>query len=149
MRIALVCPYAWEAAGGVQVHVRSLAARLRDRGHDATVVTPAGIPPAEPWVRAVGRPLRVPYRGTVAPIAPQSFLRTRDVLAALRPDVVHVHEPLTPSASMFAALASSAPVVATVHAYLDRSRAMELSAPLLRRVWAKVAIGVAVSEASA
>ena len=149
MRIALVCPYAWEAAGGVQVHVRNLATRLRDRGHDASVLAPAGIPPAEPWVRAVGRPLRVPYRGTVAPIAPLSFLSTRDALAALRPEVVHVHEPLTPSASMFAALASAAPVVATVHAYLDRSRAMELSAPVLRWIWGKVATGVAVSDAAA
>ena len=149
MRIALVCPYAWEAAGGVQVHVRNLAIRLRDRGHEATVLAPAAIPPAEPWVRSVGRPLRVPYRGTVAPIAPLSYRRTRAALAALRPEVVHVHEPLTPSTSMFATLTSSAPVVATVHAYLDRSRLMELSAPVLRRVWAKVGIGVAVSEAAA
>lgn len=149
MRIALVCPYAWEAAGGVQVHVRSLSTRLRARGHDVTVVAPAGVPPAEPWVRAVGVPLRVPYRGTVAPIAPQSFLKTREVLAALRPDVVHVHEPLTPSASMFATLMSPAPVVATVHAYLDRSRVMELAAPALRWVWGKVTTGVAVSDAAA
>ena len=36
-------------------------------GHEATVLAPSAIPPAEPWVRSVGRPLRVPYRGTVAP----------------------------------------------------------------------------------
>jgi phosphatidyl-myo-inositol alpha-mannosyltransferase len=149
VRIALVCPYAWEAAGGVQVHVRNLASRLRDRGHEATVLAPSAIPPAETWVRSVGRPLRVPYRGTVAPIAPLAYRRTRDALASLRPEVVHVHEPLTPSASMFATLTASAPVVATVHAYLDRSRAMELSAPVLRRVWARVTTGVAVSRAAA
>jgi phosphatidylinositol alpha-mannosyltransferase len=149
VRIALVCPYAWEAAGGVQVHVRNLAMRLRDRGHEATVLAPSAIPPAEPWVRSVGRPLRVPYRGTVAPIAPLSYHRTRDALAALRPEIVHVHEPLTPSASMYATLTAPGPVVATVHAYLDRSRAMELSAPVLRRVWARVGIGVAVSRAAA
>ena len=149
MRIALVCPYAWEAAGGVQVHVRNLATRLRDRGHDVTVLAPTTATPSERWVRSIGRPIRVPYRGTVAPIAPAAYRRTRSVLAALRPDVVHVHEPLTPSASMFATLTADAPVVATVHAYLDRSIAMELAAPFLRRVWRHVTVGVAVSEAAA
>jgi phosphatidylinositol alpha-mannosyltransferase len=149
VRIALVCPYAWEASGGVQVHVRELATRLRERGHDVAALAPTLGPPAEPWVRSVGRPARIPYRGTVAPIAPLSYRRTRDALASLRPDVVHVHEPLTPSASMFAALTSAVPVVATVHAYLDRSYAVRLAAPVLRRIWRRVGIGVAVSEAAA
>lgn len=144
-----MCPYAWEAAGGVQVHVGNLAKRLHERGHQVTVLTPTISAPSEPWVRSVGRPVRVGYRGTVAPIAPWSYRPTRAALAALRPDVVHVHEPLTPSASMFATLAARAPVVATVHAYLDRSRSMELAAPVLRRIWGRVSVGVAVSEAAA
>jgi phosphatidylinositol alpha-mannosyltransferase len=85
----------------------------------------------------------------VAPIAPLAYGRTRRALASFAPDVVHVHEPLAPSVSMFAAIAARAPVVATVHAYLDRSRAMELAAPVLRRIWAKVDVGIAVSEAAA
>jgi len=149
VRIALVCPYAWEAAGGVQVHVKNLATRLLDRGHQAMVLTPTIATPSEPWVRSVGRPIRVSYQGTVAPIAPLSYRRTRAALTSLRPDVVHVHEPLTPSASMFATLAAKVPVVATVHAYLDRSYAMELTAPILRRIWRRVSVGVAVSEAAA
>ena len=50
------------------------------------------------------------------------------------PDVIHAHEPLTPSTSMLAVLAASAPVVATFHASLDRSRLMELAEPALRQV---------------
>lgn len=149
MRIALVCPYDWQAAGGVQVHVANLASQLLERGHEAVVLAPTVAVPTEPWVRSVGRPVRVSYRGTVAPIAPLAYRRTRAVLADVGPDVVHVHEPLTPSASMYATLASRAPVVATVHAYLDRSRAMERAAPVLRRVWSRVSIGVAVSHAAA
>lgn len=149
MRVALVCPYAWEAAGGVQVHVRQLAWRLRERGHEVVVLAPTTAQASEPWLRSVGRPIRVPYRGTVAPIAPFSRRRTRAALASFRPDLVHVHEPLTPSASMFATLAADAPVVATFHAYLDRSRAMELAAPVLRMVWDRIALAVAVSEAAA
>jgi phosphatidylinositol alpha-mannosyltransferase len=149
VRIALVCPYAWGSAGGVQVHVKNLATRLLERGHQAVVLAPTIAAPSEPWVRSVGRPVRVSYRGTVAPIAPLSYWRTRAALAILRPDVVHVHEPLTPSASMFATIAAKVPVVATVHAYLDRSVAMTIAAPLLRRVWGRVTVGVAVSEAAA
>lgn len=149
MRIALVCPYAWEAAGGVQVHVRSLATRLLERGHEVAVLTPMRSAIRDPWVRSVGRPVRVSYQGTVAPIAPLSYRRVRSALAAFRPDVVHVHEPLTPSASMFATLVARAPVLATVHAYVDRSIAMELAAPILRRIWRRVTVGVAVSEAAA
>ncbi len=149
MRIALVCPYAWEAAGGVQVHVKNLAVRLLERGHEAIVLTPTTSPPSESWVRSVGRPVRVSYQGTVAPIAPLSYRRVGSVLASFRPDVVHVHEPLTLSASMFATLVAKTPVIATVHAYLDWSIAMELAAPMLRRIWRRVTIGVAVSEAAA
>ena len=149
MRIALVCPYAWEAAGGVQVHVKNLAARLLERGHEAIVLAPTTVSPQEPWVRSVGRPVRISYKGTVAPIAPQSYRRVRSALAAFRPDVVHVHEPLTPSASMFATLFAKSHVVATAHAYLDRSVAMEIAAPILRRIWRRVTVGVAVSEAAA
>jgi phosphatidyl-myo-inositol alpha-mannosyltransferase len=149
VRIALVCPYAWEAAGGVQVHVARLASKLLARGHDVVVLSAGIREPAEPFVRIVGRPIRIPYRGTVAAIAPLAYRRTRDALAAFRPDVVHVHEPLTPSVSMHATIASRAPVVATVHAFLDRSRAMELAAPVLRRVWRRVTVGVAVSRAAA
>jgi phosphatidylinositol alpha-mannosyltransferase len=149
VRIALVCPYAWEAAGGVQVHVKNLATRLLERGHEVIVLTPTNSTPLDPQVRSVGRPVRISYQGTVATIAPLSYRRVRSALAASRPDVVHVHEPLTPSASMFATLAASGPVVATVHAYLDRSIAMELAAPILRRIWRRVTVGVAVSEAAA
>jgi phosphatidylinositol alpha-mannosyltransferase len=87
----------------------------------------------------------------VAPIAP-SPLAIRGLgraFRAWRPDVVHVHEPLSPSTSMWAVLASPAPVVATFHAHLDRSGALELAAPLLRRVARRLAATIAVSDAAA
>jgi phosphatidylinositol alpha-mannosyltransferase len=66
-----------------------------------------------------------------------------------RPDVVHVHEPFVPGPSMFAALASRAPVVATFHAYADSSRLLAIAAPVLRRIWKRIAVRVAVSNAAA
>ena len=151
MRIALACPYAWDAPGGVQVHVAQLAEHLRERGHEVLVLAPGSARPAEPWVRIVGRPVRVRYHGTVAPIcfSAASSRRIRESLRRFAPDVVHAHEPLSPSTSMLAVRASSSPVVATFHSYLGRSRLMEAAAPALRTIWRRLDARIAVSEAAA
>jgi phosphatidyl-myo-inositol alpha-mannosyltransferase len=50
---------------------------------------------------------------------------------------------------MLAVLAAGAPVVATFHASLDRSRLMEVTGPALRQVSGRIDVAVAVSEAAA
>lgn len=151
MRVLLSCPYAWDAPGGVQGHIRQLARALEERGHEVLVVAPGSAPAPEAFVRIVGRPLRVPYAGTVAPLcfSRSAFRRVRRLMQVFEPDVVHVHEPLTPSVSMLATFAATAPVVATFHAHLERSRLMESLAPALRTVYRRIAARVAVSEAAA
>ena len=151
MRIALICPYAWDDAGGVQVHVRGLGEQLRVRGHEVLALTPSRTRPAEPWVVGVGHPLDIPYNASNAPISPWLSTRrhVRAALATFRPDVVHAHEPLAPSASMFATLAAWVPVVGTFHAGLDRARTYDLAAPVLRRLARRLAVRVAVSERAA
>ncbi len=152
MRIVQACPYDWDAPGGVQVHVRQLAAELRRRGHDVLVVAPGG--GAERDAQIVGRPVRVPYQGTVAPISPwpSTAVRTRGAVASFKPDLVHAHEPLTPSVGMFATLAArraGAPVVGTFHAFAESSRLFDVAAPIVRPVWNRLAARVAVSGAAA
>jgi phosphatidyl-myo-inositol alpha-mannosyltransferase len=151
MRVALACPYAWDAPGGVQTHVRQLAARLRDHGHEVLVVAPAFAPPPEPYVRAVGRPLRIPYNESVAPVAPTPGARRR-VRAALHvfgPDVVHAHEPLVPGVGMFAIRATDRPAVGTFHAFAERSVLFSGAAPMLRPSWRRLDARIAVSNAAA
>jgi phosphatidyl-myo-inositol alpha-mannosyltransferase len=146
MRIAQVCPYAWDAPGGVQVHVGELSAHLRSRGHEVLVVAPSLKRVRDAGVAVAGRAVRVRYQGTVAPIAPLAWAKVRAILRGWRPDVVHVHEPLTPSASMAAAMSAPAPVVATFHAHSERSRLFDLAAPVLRGVWRRLDARIAVSE---
>jgi phosphatidylinositol alpha-mannosyltransferase len=143
MRIALVCPYDLEAPGGVQVHVRDLASQLAARGHVVEVFGPGS--------GGLGRPVRFPYRGTVAPIAPWpgGVRLARRAFERFSPDIVHVHEPFTPSASMWAALAATVPVVATFHAWLDRARVYEVAEPALRPVARRLTASIAVSQAAA
>jgi len=143
VRVALVCPYDLGAPGGVQVHVTGLAEQLRTRGHLVEVFGPGR--------GGLGTPIGVSYRGTVAPIAPwPGGLRlARRAFTRFEPDIVHVHEPFTPSASMWATLAATAPVVATFHAWLDRSRIYELAGPVLAPVRRRLASTIAVSPAAA
>ncbi|MBI3649300.1 MAG: glycosyltransferase family 4 protein [Actinobacteria bacterium] len=151
MKIALVCPYAWEEPGGVRVHVRELGERLRERGHDVLALAPARGRPEQAWVRGVGAPLSVRFGGSFAPISPwpSTRRRVRRALADLGPDVVHVHEPFAPSASFFALRWGGAPVVATFHSGVDRSRLYDLAGPALRRAARGIAVRVAVSERAA
>jgi phosphatidylinositol alpha-mannosyltransferase len=151
VRIALVCPYAFDDPGGVQTHVGELSARLRERGHETEILAPVRRRSSTPGVRAVGRPVDIPYNASNAPIDPRPWHR-RDVrreLTRFQPDVVHVHEPLTPSTSMWATLEARSPVVATFHSGAGRSRLSDLAAPILRRVADHLAARIAVSEAAA
>jgi phosphatidylinositol alpha-mannosyltransferase len=151
MRIAIACPYAWDDAGGVQVHIRELAARLREREHEVLVLTPARSVPAEPWAIRVGTPVDIPYNASNAPIDPRPWSRrtVRHVLATFGPDVIHAHQPTAPSTGLWATLEARAPVVGTFHSGATRARLYDLAAPVLRRVAERLAIRIAVSERAA
>lgn len=147
MKVVLVCPYSWSVPGGVANHIDALAGRLRARGHDVTVITPADSPvPA--GVIAVGRTIGVPFNGSVARLAfgPRIATRIRATLRREAPDVVHVHEPFAPSAGMLAAATSRAPVVGTFHAAMSGSPVYRAAAPILRPLWRKLSARIAVSE---
>ena len=112
--------------GGVQVHVRQLADALAVAGpRRSSSSPPARARRQDAGVRIVGRPVRVPV-----PAAPSRRSRPRrgrgdgsgPRCASFEPDVVHAHEPFTPSDLDVRDPGPRAPVVATFHASLDRSR---------------------------
>jgi phosphatidyl-myo-inositol alpha-mannosyltransferase len=149
VRIGIVCPYSFEVPGGVQNHVRDLAETLIDLGHQVSVLAPADEDaPVPPYVTAAGRAVPVRYNGSVARVAfgPVSATRVRRWLAAGRFDVLHVHEPITPSLSMLAALAADIPVVATFHTAMPRSRAIVAAQGILQPMLEKITGRIAVSE---
>lgn len=119
MRIALVTPWFAPHVGGVESHVRGLAANLARRGHEVTVLTSnyARLAPRETLEGFTVR--RVPSLGVVlrTPITPA-------LQKAIRPgefDVVHAHSP-PPLSAYYAALASErarTPFVITYHCDLE------------------------------
>ncbi len=151
MRISIACPYAWDDAGGVQVHVRELATQLLANGHEVQVLTPARDEPSQPWVVRIGSPVDIPYNASNAPIDPRPWSRraVRRALATFGPDLIHAHQPTAPSTGLWATLEARAPVVGTFHSGAARARVYDIAAPLLRRAARRLAVRIAVSERAA
>ena len=153
LRVGLVCPYSLDRPGGVQNHVLGLAGYLRDTGHEPFVLAPGtsrDVPDADLARRftSAGSAVPVPYNGSVARVSfgPRSAARVRRWLGAGAFDVLHLHEPVTPSVALLALRAATVPVVATFHTATPRSRSMQLAGGALAGTIAKIDTGVAVSE---
>jgi phosphatidyl-myo-inositol alpha-mannosyltransferase len=149
VRIGIVCPYSFDVPGGVQFHVRDLAEHFLAQGHHASVLAPADHDtPLPGYVDSVGRTVPVRYNGSVARLnfGPVTAARVSRWLDRGEFDVVHIHEPVTPSISVLALWAAEGPIVATFHTSNIRSRAMQAAYPLLRPSLEKIAGRIAVSE---
>jgi phosphatidylinositol alpha-mannosyltransferase len=149
VRIGLVCPYSFDVPGGVQFHVRDLAEHLIGTGHEVSVLAPADDDtPVPQYVEAAGRAVPVKYNRSVARLTfgPVSAARVRRWLSEGGFDVLHIHEPVTPSLSLLALWAAQGPIVATFHTANLRSRAMQAAHPVLRPSLEKISARIAVSE---
>lgn len=151
MRIALVCPYAWDDPGGVQTHVGELGERLLRRGHEIIALAPVRSRAEQGWVRAVGRPVDLTYNRSNVPLDPRPW-SSRTVGRYLRtfgPDVVHLHEPFAPSTTLWALLTAKVPLVATFHSGAAPARLYDVAGPVLRRLARRISVRIAVSETAA
>src|SRR5699024_8170295 len=141
--------YSFDVPGGVQFHVRDLAEHLIATGHEVSVLAPAeDSTPVPDYVVPAGRTVAVPYNGSVARLhfGPVSAARTRRWLEQGDFDVLHLHEPITPSLSMLALWIANGPVVGTFHTAMNRSRALQVASPLVRPLLEKINGRIAVSE---
>jgi phosphatidyl-myo-inositol alpha-mannosyltransferase len=149
LNIAMVSPYSWDVPGGVQFHVRDLAEHLMLRGHRVSVLAPADDETTlPPYVVAAGRAIPVPYNGSVARVSfgPVSATRVRRWLHDGEFDLLHVHEPTTPSLSLLACWAAEGAIVATFHTANPRSRALAAAHGFLQPALEKIRARIAVSE---
>ncbi|WP_431041265.1 glycosyltransferase family 4 protein [Streptomyces sp. P1-3] len=149
MRIGIVCPYSWDVPGGVQFHIRDLADHLIRGGHEVSVLAPADDgTPLPPYVVSAGRAVPVPYNGSVARLnfGFLSAARVRRWLHEGAFDVIHIHEPASPSLGLLSCWAAQGPIVATFHTSNPRSRAMIAAYPILQPALEKISARIAVSE---
>lgn len=154
MRVGLVCPYSLDVHGGVQNHVLQLAVALKRLGHEVAVLAPGeGRVEVPSYVTTTGRAVALRHNGSVARVSfgPLVAARVGRWLAAGDFDILHLHEPATPSVSALALWAvgvRSGPVrvVATSHTAQDRAWALRASAvTLLRSGLDRISAHIAVS----
>ncbi|CAL9387681.1 glycosyltransferase family 4 protein [Streptomyces sp. enrichment culture] len=149
MRIGIVCPYSWDVPGGVQFHIRDLAEYFIRLGHEVSVLAPADDDtPLPPYVVSAGRAVPVPYNGSVARLnfGFLSAARVRRWLHDGEFDVVHIHEPTSPSLGLLTCWAAQGPMVATFHTSNPRSKAMIAAYSILQAALEKISARIAVSE---
>ena len=92
----------------------------------------------------------VPYNGSIARVnfGPRTAGRVRRWLRANSFDVLHIHEPVTPSVGLLALWLAEVPIVATFHTATPRSRTMAWAGGALSPWIDKIGAGMAVSEAA-
>lgn len=90
----------------------------------------------------------MPYNGSVARLnfGFLSAARVRRWLHDGEFDVIHIHEPTSPSLGLLACWAAQGPIVATFHTSNPRSRAMIAAYSILQAALEKISARIAVSE---
>jgi phosphatidyl-myo-inositol alpha-mannosyltransferase len=162
VKIGIVVPFSWSFWGAVVEHAELQAAALEERGHDVRLIMgndpPGqftrvlhprvgrhGEPPAN--VIPVGRSVIVPANGSLPNIvlSPRSYFRIVRALDRERFDVLHLHEPMTPTICLTALIRARCPLVATFHASGDLGW-MKLGLPLWGFLIDRIDHRIAVSE---
>ena len=149
----MLSPYSLSRPGGVQGQVIGLSRALRTRGHEVTVVAPAGepveVPDAVGEHYVIGRPTELHSNGSVAPVAlwPTAAARAERFVRRGGFDLAHLHEPLAPMAGYGLVLSAPLPMVGTYHR-AGVSRWVPVLKPLAELVGRRMQIRVAVSEAA-
>lgn len=149
MKIGIVCPYSFDQPGGVQQHILEFAQWLIDHGHEVQVLGPCGPDtPVPDFVVRGGSSIPVTFNGSVARLSfgPVVWNRVRKFIAQGKFDILHVHEPNSPSYSLGAMRVAQGPIVATYHAASDKSLVLSTMAPVLSLLQEKISISIAVSE---
>lgn len=154
MKIAIVTQPYYPQAGGVTEHVHHSAAELRVLGHDVDIITSRfrGHEDDGDGIFRLGRNVLVPHLGAFSNVNADPGVR-RDLDRIFRRneyDLVHVHEPLSPTLPL-AAIATcpeDTALVGTFHASATRGIAYRVFRRLLRPYAERLDVRIAVSQAA-
>lgn len=149
LKIGMVSPYSFDVPGGVQAHAIDLCEEFIARGHTVSLIGPAGPDVNLPdFVVRGGAAIPIPYNGSVARLSfgPKTARTVRNWIKEGQFDVLHIHEPNSPSYSMLALRAAVGPIVATYHSAATESLALKVATPFLRPLLERIRGGIAVSE---
>ena len=150
MRIGIVSQSYYPRYGGVTEHVHALAAELRRRGHEVTILTSrfrAGETGETHDVRRIGYNILVPFNRAFVDFTIGWGLKgqIKRAIRELNLDVGHVHCPTAPTLPLMAIAVSDRPTVGTFHSTGGRTALQDLFQPVLGPLVAKLNGKIAVS----
>ena len=162
MKVGIVVPFSWSFWGAVVEHAELQAAALEELGHDVRLIM--GNDPPGQFTRVlhprvgrhgdpprnvipVGRSVIVPANGSLPNIvlSPRTYGRIRRALERERFDVLHLHEPMTPTICVATLVLARTPLVGTFHASGELGW-MRAGAPLWGFLAERLDHRIAVSE---
>jgi phosphatidylinositol alpha-mannosyltransferase len=157
MKIALVSPYDYPYPGGVVNHIFYLDREFRRLGHDVHIIAACSEDVGEvpqQVIKVSGSIAHVPFAGSVGRItlSPRVYRRVKKILKQEQFDVIHLHEPMTPTLPLsvlrHVPLSPQSVVVGTFHAYRENNHpGYEYVKPIFKRFFGRLDGRIAVSEA--
>lgn len=149
-KIALVAPYDYAYEGGVNRHISSLAHTYRELGLEVRVIAACSDTenPPELLINASASTIPIRYSGSTSYISfsPRAYGRIGAILRRENFEVIHLHEPLTPTIPFWTLLQSRSVNVGTFHAYRDSSFSLYQAAIAFRPLMDRLDGRIAVSE---
>lgn len=138
MKVVQLTPYAMDRPGGVQTHIRDLAAWCRTQGHEVRIIAPPGDPAhTEEGLVTVGTARPWSIHSTSFEVSRATRGEIKAAVSELRnwgADVVHMHTPWTPLLPWQMWRALKLPSIATFHATLPENAGFDPMSAALRRV---------------
>jgi phosphatidylinositol alpha-mannosyltransferase len=162
VKVGIVVPYSWSFWGGVVEHAELQAEALKRQGCEVRTIM-GNDPPGQftrilhprhgrhgsppPDVIPIGRSVIVPANGSLPNIilSPRSIPRIRNALRREQFDVLHLHEPMTPTPCIAALAFYDGPMVGTFHASGDLGW-MRIATPVWGFLADRLDHRIAVSE---
>jgi len=151
VKVGLVSPYDFASPGGVNDHVRHLAVRLQQLGHETRIFAPssrADVNFDSARFYRIGTPIAIPVNDSVARITLSFHLANRvaEIIDEERFDILHFHEPLMPALPMTMLRMSTTANVGTFHAFAHSNVGYYYGRPLLKPYLGHLHRAMAVSE---
>lgn len=157
MKIGIITEYFFPTIGGIVENIYHMSRELLRRGHDLRIITGyrRGLPKIDAAIRErmiyVGRSVSTFFNGTCGPVTIGFGLtrKMKEILAAERFDIIHIHSPVFPTLPFITMMQANAPLIATYHTCTDTKLLYQLAGFKLREFLERIAGNIAVSECCA
>ncbi len=152
MKIGLVSDTCYPFPSGVAEYMYNLYRVLRDRGHNAKIITSSFGSDVlrDPNIIRVGKTVLFPFNKAVVTLTFGTDLvsRMKRVLEREAFDILHIVGPVGPTLPLLSLICSKTTTVGTFASYYERSRLLGLARPWMSKYFEKLRGKICISQAA-